>query len=187
MPNIAGLAEVQQRSTERCVLRRIEQCGPSVESLVSIGCLIFVSIVPTRHLSNRATQISQFPMSYIIGNRSRGHARVLGRISFVKSEELQPSESLRASLIRRRQLAVRNGRRLRLPSAYLLCIIEYALSNREAQWRGLKAKTNEMQFSTPRPACLRSAVLPLPQLQRYQNKLASPRELCLRTSRLKMI
>src|SRR6267143_3293498 len=77
--------------------------------------------------------------------------------------------------------------RLGLPSAYFLCIIEHALSNREAQWRVLKAKTNEMRSSTPRPAYLRSAVLPLPQRQRYQNKLASPRELCLRTSRPKMI
>src|ERR1700722_9459254 len=76
---------------------------------------------------------------------------------------------------------------LGLPSTYFLCIIEYALSNREAQWRVLKAKTNEMRSSTPRRAYLRSAVLPLPQRQRYQNKLASPRELCLRTSRLKMI
>src|SRR5713101_5207646 len=77
------------------------------------------------------------------------------------------------------------GRRLGLPSAYFPCIIEYALSNREAQWRVLKAKTNEMQSSTPRPAYLRSAVLPLPQRQRYQNKPASPRELCLRTSKTK--
>jgi len=30
-----------------------------------------------------------------------------------------------------------------LPSAYFLCIIEYTLGNREAQWRVLKAKTNE--------------------------------------------
>jgi hypothetical protein len=79
------------------------------------------------------------------------------------------------------------GRRLGLPSTHALCIIEYALSNREAQWRVLKAKTSGMQFSTQRPAYLRSAVLPPPQLQRYQNKLASQKELCLRTSRLKMI
>jgi hypothetical protein len=79
------------------------------------------------------------------------------------------------------------GRRRGLPSSYFPCIIEYALGNREAQWRVLKAKTNEMRSSTPRPAYLRSAVLPLPQRQRYQNKLASPRELCLRTSRPRMI
>jgi hypothetical protein len=86
-----------------------------------------------------------------------------------------------------RRPSFRFGLRLRLPSAYFLCIIEHALSNREAQWRVLEAKTNEMQSSTPQPAYLRSAVLPLPQRQRYQNKLASPRGLCLRTSRPKMI
>ena len=74
-----------------------------------------------------------------------------------------------------------------LPSPYFPFIIEYALGHREAQWRVLEAKTNEMRSSTPRPAYLRSAVLPLPQPQRYQNKLASPRELCLRTSRPRMI
>src|SRR6266481_2436375 len=79
------------------------------------------------------------------------------------------------------------GLRLRLPSLHFLCIIEYELGNREAQWHALKAKTNEMRSSTPRPAYLRSAVLPLPQRQRYQNKLASPRELCLRISRPRMI
>src|SRR5690242_13407541 len=53
-----------------------------------------------------------------------------------------------------------SGRRLGLPSPCFLCIIEYALGNREAQWRVLKAKTNEMPSSTPRPTYLRSAVLP---------------------------
>src|SRR5258705_9650167 len=79
------------------------------------------------------------------------------------------------------------GLRLRLPSPYFPYIIEYALGNRETQWRALEAKTNEMRSSTPQPVYLRSAVLPLPQRQRYQNKLASPRGLCLRTSRPKMI
>src|ERR1700722_14224011 len=70
-----------------------------------------------------------------------------------------------------------------LPSEYLPRISECALSYRETQERPLRAKTNEMRSSTPPPAYLRSAVLPLPQRQRYQNKLASPRGLCLRTSR----
>src|SRR6267143_270745 len=97
-------------------------------------------------------------------------------------------DSFRLATIR--DLGVLNsvsGGRLGLPSAYFLCIIEYALGNREAQWRVLKAKTNEMQSSTPRPTYLRSAVLPLPQRQRYQNKLASPRVLCSRISRPRMI
>src|SRR2546425_16055 len=74
-----------------------------------------------------------------------------------------------------------------LTSPCFLYIIECLLSNREAQWLVLEAKTNEMRSSMPRPAYLRSAVLPLPQRQRYQNKLASPKELCLRTSRLRLI
>ena len=84
-------------------------------------------------------------------------------------------------------VALEEGRRLSLTSPCFLCIVEYALSNREALWLVLRAKTNEMRFSTPRPAYLRSAVLLLRQPQRYQNKLASPRERCLRTSRLRMI
>src|SRR6266404_7658184 len=80
-----------------------------------------------------------------------------------------------------------NSGGLGLPSPYFLCIIECVLGNREAQWRALEAKTNEMRSSRPRPAYLRSAVLPLPQRQRFQNKLASPKELCLRTSRPRMI
>src|SRR5258708_7138877 len=76
---------------------------------------------------------------------------------------------------------------LRLPSPYFPYIIEYTLGNREAQWRVLEAKTNEMRSSTPQPVYLRSAVLPLPQRQRYQNKLASPRELFLRTSTPRVI
>jgi hypothetical protein len=38
-----------------------------------------------------------------------------------------------------------SGRRLGLPFAYFLCIIEYELSNREAPWLVLKAKTRETQ------------------------------------------
>jgi hypothetical protein len=135
---------------------------------------------------------------FMSANHSERHQRKAGTHDRTEKRKSSTGPIRSANTLRRAHVLilvlpdVRNGmcfigRRLGLPSAYFLCIIEYALGNREAQWRVLKAKTNEMQSSTPRPAYLRSAVLPLPQPQRYQNKLASPRELCLRTSRLRMI
>jgi hypothetical protein len=56
--------------------------------------------------------------------------------------------SVSFGLVTIRDLGVLNsvsGRYLGLPAAYFPCISEYALGNREAQWRVLKAKTNEMR------------------------------------------
>ena len=52
--------------------------------------------------------------------------------------------------------------------------------------RPKKRRQTECDPRRREPAYLRSAVLPLPQHQRYQNKLGSPREPCLRTSRPRM-
>jgi len=79
------------------------------------------------------------------------------------------------------------GPQTRLAISLRLCNSEYTLIYRGSRWLVPRAKTGEMRSLTPRPSYLRSAVLALLQRQRYQNTLASPRELCLRTSRLKMI
>src|ERR1700687_3989283 len=73
-----------------------------------------------------------------------------------------------------------------LPIGVCQCIVEYALSNEEVDWRVLKAKTNEMRSSTPRPVYLRSAVSREPQRPKYPGWPELPRELSSHISRTRM-
>src|ERR1700676_768993 len=70
---------------------------------------------------------------------------------------------------------------------HIPCTIECILIYKGVQWLVQKATTSEMRSSMPRLAYLLSAVSPLPQRQRYQNRLASQRELFLPTSRPRTI